>query len=186
VPDIEALEDGTGPPAGADDDPVGAGDPAGADDDEVPRRAWRRLVRTVQLEALALVAALAVTAALVAVTPARTDAAIAGVAAFNAPMASGGELNVTLTPAEVGSNVAHLQYVDQVGRPLGDIRQVTVELTRPGADLGPITTVASQAGPGHFIADGLLVPMPGAWELTVVTRIGQFDQDRNRFPVTIG
>ncbi len=149
-------------------------------------QAWRKLTRTVGAEVLVLLAAVAVTSALVVTTPARTAGEVAPVAAFSAPLATGGTVNITVVPADVGPNVAHVQYFDDVGRPMADVRSVEVQVVPEGGDIGPITTTATRAGPGHFIANGVQVPRPGTWELTFVARVGDFDQDRSTFPLSVG
>jgi copper transport protein len=30
------------------------------------------------------------------------------------------------------------------------------------------------AGPGHYVADGMPIPMPGTWTLTVAVRVDEF------------
>ncbi len=148
--------------------------------------AWRRLTRTVGAEVLVLLAAVAVTSALVVTTPARTAGDVAPVAAFSAPLVTGGNVNITVVPADVGANVAHIQYFDDVGRPMADVRSVSVEVVPEDGGIGPITTSATRAGPGHFIANGMQLPGAGTWELTFVARIGDFDQDRSTFPLSVG
>lgn len=174
VPDVEA--------AGA----SGASSEGEGEGEGDPRPGWRRLATTVRLEALLIVAVLAITAVLVNVTPARSaQVQSEAVANFTAPLTTG-QVNVLVTPAEVGTNVVHIQYFDDAGRPLDAIKQVSLELTERAKGVGPIEPPApTRIAPGHYIANGVDVPLAGTWDLTLITRTSDFEQDRTTFPVEI-
>ncbi len=73
--------------------------------------AWRRLETTVRSEIVGLVVVLAITSALVAITPAREAASSGGV--FSSTVAfRGGTLSLVVDPAEVGLNEIHVYVLD--------------------------------------------------------------------------
>lgn len=145
---------------------------------------WRTLRRTTAVEAVAMVAVLAVTAGLVNVTPGRAQLDD-GPASVIVPFADG-NLNVVVDPAEAGFNQIHLYVLDPTGRPVDlDFDDLTVELSLPASDIGPIRREPFVAGPGHFQLDGTDLSVPGTWEIEVIARISTFDQERVATEVTI-
>ena len=74
--------------------------------------AWRRLETTVRSEIVGLVVVLAITSALVAITPAREAASSGGV--FSSTVAfRGGTLSLVVDPAKVGLNEIHVYVLDE-------------------------------------------------------------------------
>jgi copper transport protein len=159
---------------------------AAAADGVEPAATWRRLARVVRVEVVAVVVVLAITGVLTGTTPPGTEQVATGATNLSAPLPAGGQVTVSVTPSGVGTNSVHLQYSDDVGRPINTIREVALELRQPSTGIGPITTAPPpEIGPGHFIANDLQIPSPGTWELTVVTRLSEFDQERATFPLQI-
>jgi len=156
---------------------------AGTDDDP----GWRRLLRTVNVEAVAIVLVLAVTAVLVNVSPART-AAGGSITIFNqtASLRSGDQVNLTINPNKAGFNQIHVQYIDASGKPADLASSVQMEFTLPAQGLGPITREAPKAGPGHFIVEGSELSIPGTWQIAVVARTSQFSLERTTFQANVG
>ena len=149
-----------------------------------PSRAKRLLGRTVAVEAGALVAAIALTAVLVNVTPAR--AALSEPYSDTQPLGDG-SANLVVDPADSGENSMHLYVLDEVGRPteLPDGSEVTFDLRLPAADIGPIEVVPFVAGPGHYQVDGSSLSVPGTWEITVSARVDRFEVETATFEVPI-
>ena len=146
-------------------------------------RRWAMLLRTVRLEAIAIVVVLALTAVVVNVTPART-ATSAGSGFDQTQSVDTGTVNLTVTPARVGMNAVHVQYFkdDQ----MCDVANtMTIEFSLPSEGLAPITRQVVKAGPGHFIAQGPEFSMPGIWTVTLVVRTGDFSEQRTSFEVPI-
>ena len=65
-----------------------------------------------------------------------------------------GSVQLTIAPAEAGFNQIHLYTFDPEGRPADIAETVTLELTLPAAQLGPLTREATRAGPAHFQLNG--------------------------------
>lgn len=148
----------------------------------------KHLARTVLYEIIAIVLALALTSVLVNVTPARSTAGDIGIANQTLPVTTAtpdSTLNLVVAPAKAGVNSVHLSYYDPQGRPIEIAGPVKIEFSLPAADLGPITRDALAAGPGHFILDGMDLSPSGLWQIVVVTRTSEFEQQRTTFTVTI-
>jgi copper transport protein len=173
---------------------VGSGthDDRGRDDhDDEPSESqlqswrWIELRRMVAYEALALVAVLGFTAVLVNTTPARTATL------FDTPVVnltddtSVGEVNLVVTPARVGSNTMHVQYYDDTGRPVDVANTITIEMSLPDEDIGPITRQVAKVSPGHFIYEGDDLSVAGDWTVVLAARTSDFAEERTSFAVRV-
>ncbi|HEX6235923.1 MAG TPA: copper resistance protein CopC [Acidimicrobiales bacterium] len=141
------------------------------------------LRRSVGVEAAVGVVVLAVTALLVNAVPGRT--AVPG-GTFEAEI-HGTNVFVTLSvdPTEVGPVDITVLTAEHDGTPL-EPEEVTGSLALPERELGPLdVTFEPGDGTGEFVAGDVEVPFPGEWELEVVVRTSDIDQDRLATPVTI-
>jgi copper transport protein len=146
--------------------------------------AWSRLATAVRVESLGLLVVLALTSVLVVVTPARDNTTSARV--FNQTLPAGDlDVNLVVTPAAAGLNVLHMQYLDGTGRPIDTPQLLETELELPDQGVGPIRQPALRAGPGHFILDDANLPIAGTWNVTLVARVSDFDQERTTFQVRV-
>lgn len=179
-PDRESVGEGVDP-----DDPV----PLDTSGDREPEPAWRRLRRSVAAEAVLLLVVISVTAVLVEVTPPANDGGADAVAGgpFEAQAAVGdATLYFEVTPGVAGANEIHLTYLGADGA-LSDLAQsIELELRLPSADLGPIAREPTPVTAGHAIYSGNDLSIAGTWEITVVTRLSRFEEERNTFAVPIG
>lgn len=75
-----------------------------------------------------------------------------------------GQLNVTVDPASVGANVAHVYFLDDTGQLRRDVTQPSVTLDRQGRQ---VQAQLLPAGPGHWVAPSLRLPEAGPWRLQV-------------------
>lgn len=170
VPQVEAVAT-TGPGAARRDD------------------GWRHLRLSVGLEALGLVAIIGVTTVLVEITPPVTQAetpAITAAPFHGEATVAGTNLVVDVSPGQVGVNDVHLTYLGEDGA-LADIADsVTLEFRLPEAGLGPITREADLLVGGHYTYQGNDFSIPGEWEMTIVTRLSRFEEERTVFTVPIG
>jgi copper transport protein len=139
------------------------------------RAALSRLWTTLAWEVLLLVAVVGVTSVLVVVTPARTLAE-AGVVERDVDLSDAGSVQLTVDPAQVGENTIHLYLFDPDGRPADIAETVTLGLSLPSADLGPITREATRAGPAHFQLDTADLAVAGDWTIEVHARVDRFTE----------
>jgi copper transport protein len=139
------------------------------------------LRRSVAAEVALAVAVLSVTAALVNAVPGAT-------AVDNAPVATGGLFNttihgsltaiqVTVDPAAVGPTEVEINISAHDGSSI-DPEEVTASLTLPDRNVGPLDLTLQRIGPGQYVAQGTQIPFSGTWELEVVARTTDIDQDR--------
>ncbi len=42
--------------------------------------------------------------------------------------------------------------------------------------IGPLPVTVHKAGPGHYLADAIVLSPAGTWELTIVDRVSDFDE----------
>ncbi len=106
-----------------------------------PRRtrddAWRTLDRIVRWEVAGLAVAVALTAVLTTLVPARTAAGLDG--PFSQYVALGPyQLNVTVDPNRAGTNEYHFYLLGPDGRLTDDVSELTLALTHPAGPIGPI------------------------------------------------
>ena len=146
--------------------------------------AWRRLETTVRSEIVGLVVVLAITSALVAITPAREAASSGGV--FSSTVAfRGGTLSLVVDPAKVGLNEIHVYVLDEEQRPDDALEQMTLRMSLPSRSVGPLDQVMDDAGPGHWSLDTSDLTIPGAWELTAVGQVSKFEDQQATVTVPI-
>jgi copper transport protein len=146
------------------------------------------LRRSVAAEAAVAVVVLAVTAALVNAVPAETavDGDGGGGGPFSAEIHGANVLVIaTVDPAQVGVSEVDLQVAFHDGTPL-DPEEATASLTLPERDLGPLDLPLERVETGRYVSDNAEIPFPGDWELEVVVRTSDIDQDRLAIPFTVG
>lgn len=137
---------------------------------------WGYLRRTLRAEAVALVAILGVTSALVNAVPARTAVESNAVYAETAPLGRG-TVNLVIDPARTGPTALHLYLLDAQGRTNDNVRTVAVALVQPKLDIGPVTYRLRRGGPGHFLINGTLFTVAGDWQVTMRVRADEFTED---------
>jgi copper transport protein len=140
-----------------------------------------RLRRSVAAEVVAGVAVLAVTALLVNTVPGRL--ALARPATVEVPVGPV-VAEVTLDPARAGPVDVHVYTIDRTGA-VADVAEATARLRLPARDLGPIDVPLHRAGPGHFVAESVQIPIPGTWTLEVAVRTSEVDRFRAEAEVRI-
>ncbi len=149
-------------------------------------RAWSLLRRSVRLEALALVVAIALTAVLVNVTPARNEAGIGGIFSETVPLGDIGSVNVVVDPNQAGRNAVHLYFYDEDGRAADLTDDVTVSFSLPSSDIGPIAREPFRAGPTHFQVDGDELVTGGRWVIEVTATVSRFEAATAEVEVLVG
>lgn len=130
-----------------------------------------------------------VTAVLVNLQPAREAAGVTGVFSIHEQIADGTHVNLVVDPNRAGANQIHLYLLTETGRPADLAEAVTFELSKPDADIGPLTRTPEVAGPGHWILTG---PCPPIHRHLVdrhragCSRIPRLPPARHRNDVTLG
>lgn len=150
------------------------------------RTVWRYLRRTLQWEAVGLVAVVAVTAVLVSVVPARTVIDASRIVTVSAPLGSG-TVNVVVDPASTGAVTMHLYLLDEQGRVDDRAQEVSMRSILPMADGEELARQdMRRVGPGHYQVDGTLFPIAGKWKVSFEVRVGEFDELQTDVTIPVG
>ena len=144
------------------------GDDAGADDAEVVA-GYRRSIR---VETVLGVAILAVTALLVNAQPARSALAQPYAAEL---VADDLLIDLTIDPAKAGPAEIHVYTLTAMGA-VAEVEELTLSLTLPSRDIGPLEVPLERAGPGHFSAYDVEIPLPGRWTIDVQALVDEFTE----------
>ncbi|MFU8876169.1 copper resistance protein CopC [Micromonospora sp. SL4-19] len=154
--------------------------------DAAPSAAVRRLRYSVVGEILLGVAVVSITAVLVNTAPARTSYAppvhttvpIPAVAADRAGPAAGlrdASVEVKIEPARSGSNVADIYITGRDGS-LVSVPEISGQLESPDRRVPALPVNVFAAEPGHYVANSMSIPFPGAWVLRLDIRVSDFDE----------
>jgi copper transport protein len=121
---------------------------------------------------------------LVVVTPGRAGSE-GGVVEEVVPLDDAGTVQVTVSPARAGTNQIHLYLFDPDGRPADIAESITLALSLPSAQLGPIEREAVRAGPAHFQLDGDDLAVGGTWTIEVQARLDRFTEATGTIEVPV-
>jgi copper transport protein len=149
------------------------------------RAGLRRLQQTLRFEVAALVVVVGLTSVLAVTTPARTSLTGTGVVEQMVPLEGVGSVQLVVSPARVGANQVHLYLYDEDGRPAEIAETVSLSLTLPAAQLGPIEREATRAGPAHLQLDGSDFAVAGDWQVAITVRVDRFTEVTGTTEVTI-
>lgn len=142
------------------------------------RPGWPWLRRSLAVEGTLGVAVLAVATVMVNTSPARTSYTPPVHAKLALPRGSldGGHVEVRLTPAKQGLNVADI-YVVAADGALRAVPEVTAQLAPGRRGAAPAAAIkVDPAEPGHYVADTVSIPYAGVWQLQLYVRTGEFDE----------
>jgi copper transport protein len=147
---------------------------AAVDRGEAPGRSGLALRRALRAEVALVAVVLAVTGALSGYPP----STVAASGPVSKTVKLGPEsLEMTVDPARVGANQIHLYLLDpKTGAQYDKSKEVTVQAEQPAKRIGPITSTANRAGPGHYIVTAAVLGVPGKWRLTITVRVSEFDE----------
>jgi copper transport protein len=127
--------------------------------------------RTVLVEAVGVIAILAVTAALVATQPART----AYRPSVDTRLHLGPDIaQVSAVPSGDRQMDLHLFLFDHRGLPVHP-PEVRATVSLPEAEIGPLEVPLQKAGASHYVGT-VAVPRPGGWTLAVTIRTTAIDE----------
>jgi copper transport protein len=151
--------------------------------EQAPKKAGAGLRRTIRVEAIVVVAVLAITSVLVNTTPARDASGQSGIFSATVPMGDG-SVNLVVDPDRAGQNSVHLYLLDAAGRNR-DVQSLTLQFSLPANGIGPIDRDAYLAGQGHYQVDGDDLSIPGEWTITVKARVDKFTAESADIKVTV-
>ncbi len=145
-----------------------------------------RVVRGVLFELALGAAILGVTAGLVN-TPPPARTASSESAGVTVVLGSGDvRLDTELLPARVGEdNELHLTAVDPDGLPV-EVVDMQADLTNAERGVPPIDVPLSGVSTGHYIGQGITLPFPGEWKLSVTVFVTDVDTVEVSTPIQIG
>ena len=147
--------------------------------------AWQRLRSTVRLEVAGLVLVVAVTGVLVNLVPARDAAGLGGILSVRRPVGDTHQVDITVDPNRVGPNEMHIYLFTNEGRP-AKAEEITVGLTMPADDIGPIEREPTPTGPGHWTLTAAELPIAGRWIVTINATVTEFDEATVDIPIDVG
>jgi len=138
------------------------------------READRRLRRSIFAEVALALAVLAVTALLVNAVPAKQAASQPFSQSFNT---LGVQVNAIVAPARTGpGNQFHFYVLGRLGQPVA-IPELDAAISLPSEGIGPITISLMVAGPGHYRANDVTIPVAGDWILRLTVRTTAIDEN---------
>jgi copper transport protein len=147
-----------------------------------PGRPGVLLRRTLRAEGALLLAVLGVTAALASYSPAAEATGPFSASANLGPA----RLDLTVDPAEAGSNEVHLYlFRRDDGRAYDRVKELRLRLTLPDKRIGPLPLDAEKAGPGHYVVRRAGISPPGDWRLEIDARVSEFDLHTARLEVPV-
>jgi copper transport protein len=152
-----------------------------------PHDGARRLLRSIVVAELALLlVVVGVTSVMVTRSPLQSTASAQApsVEASTIALSGGGTADVTVTPGRTGFNAVDVTLRDAEGRVVNPYEAPVVELALPELDVGPLTPEVLPLGIGRYQATANL-GFPGAWELSLRVRIGEFESVAGSTTVTI-
>lgn len=148
-----------------------------------PGRDGVLLRRTLRAEVALAAVVLGVTSALVAYPP--PTALSAG--PYSASHMTGSvDVEVTVDPARPGANAIHVYaFRARDGAPLASTKEVTIAASLPSKEIGPLKATVRRAGPGHYLAEALMLAPAGTWKVDVAVRVSAFDEYTTSFSVPV-
>jgi copper transport protein len=139
--------------------------------------------RTMRGELALMLCVFGVTAALISYAP-PIDAA-SGPFSTNTTIGPA-ELELTVEPAKVGLNTIHLYLIDaKTGVQFTATKELTVTARLPSKGIGPLPLKANLAGPGHYVLNSAVLSPEGTWEIEIVDRVSEFEQNTRTVKVPI-
>jgi copper transport protein len=139
-----------------------------------PAGAGRQLRNLLAAEAALLLAVFAATALLSGSAPPLGEpAGPANLTGIIGPA----QYQATVDPASVGANTIHLYLLNpRSGAQWDNADEVEISERQSEVGIGPLTQVATKAGPGHYIARAVQFGAAGEWTIQFTVRVGEFDQ----------
>jgi copper transport protein len=94
-------------------------------------------------------------------------------------------VRVEIDPAKAGPADLGIETLDHGGAPI-EVPEVAASLSQPGRDIAALPVELEPGdGTGRYVAEGVELPFPGAWQLDVDVRLSEFDQETISFTVPV-
>ena len=137
----------------------------------------RRLAQTVRIEVAIAVIVLIITALLVDSRPAYQVANAPQILTMKSPATEQPVVwfNLVIQPAASGTNQIHVTTETPQGG-IANPLQLTMELSNPKHDIGPLQVPLSRLGPGHYQTFATEIPFAGTWQVTLTALVTQIDE----------
>ena len=159
---------------------------AASDRPDVVARGWQRLVSTVRLEAIGMVAVLGVTAILANGTPSNGATAPPPVPFTQTQPFVGGHVTLHITPNQALVNTWTAQFTGGDGAPQDLAESVSIYLVLPSQSVGPIEQDMKRVGVGRFaLVDSPNPPIVGKWQIVLQVQVSAFSQPDVSFVDTV-
>ena len=142
------------------------------------------LRRGVRIEIVLLSVALLAGAALSQISPPDPDAAAGGLFIERAAFGDG-QVELTVEPGARGTNEVHVVALGADGRLMAEVTELSLSLTLPAEDVGPLQPEMQVVTAGHSLAYADF-PLVGEWTVEVSARLGKFEALEATFEVPIG
>ena len=144
-----------------------------------------RLQEIVRVEALLLVAVLAVTAVLVNIVPARVDAGVDAQVVGEVRLGAEHVFDLVVEPGRPGTNEVHLYERAPLATDGDSIDDVTIAFIPPGENEAESTARPAAVGPGHYLHLGGEMTSAGLWHIQVSAVLaGEPHADTTAIPVS--
>lgn len=152
-----------------------------ANADASPGVALRAVRRTVGIEVVGMAAVISVTALVVNLAPARD--VVSRPIAVTVETATG-LVDITVDPAKRGANELHLYALTKEGasRP---IEAISATLSNAASGVERLQSRVVRAGPNHFQALSLDLPLAGTWRVDVSVRLDAFTEETGSATFTL-
>jgi len=153
---------------------------------DVVARGWQRLVSTVRLEAIGMVAVLGVTAVLANGTPSNGATAPPPVPFTQTQPFGGGRVTLHITPNQALVNNWTVQFTGSGGAPQDLAESVSLYLVLPSQNVGPIEQDMKRVGVGRFVlVNSPNPPIVGKWQIVLQVQVSAFSQPDVSFVDTV-
>jgi copper transport protein len=86
------------------------------------------------------------------------------------------QVRLRIDPATTGVNRVALTVRDARGL-LRDVPEVRLRLSQPGLGIDPMSVALTRTSPGQFSATGVQLPVSGTWQVDVLVRTTEIDQE---------
>jgi copper transport protein len=148
-----------------------------------PAKAGVALRRTLRVELALGAAVIAATGALASYAPPTS----LGAGPFSTDFEIGpARAEVTIDPAEVGTNDVHMYFFrSDTGAQYDATKELRITAELPDKGIAPIELDPRKAGPGHYVVLGAAFGVAGEWQVTVSSRVSEFDAYEGSFQVEI-